>query len=632
MIGFGAKVCIRAKNAIVSLVSMHIDFLPGVWYNQIVIQRNVSPLIIDFHENLEINKENQNKTRRIFFMNMKKTIAGVMAGAMAVSAMAVVASADQESIVLTYDLKTYVEAKNDTKAQIQFVITYANGASDYGFTATDNTLTVGVNKGTWFGDEVKGELHDVEVSFTSLKNLNTETGAVTVTQKWVAKGANDAGDYIIKNYTPIDLDSVPCNNSDDDKSKFVIKLDKTGKVAGDNVLNISGFNNETLGQSSSAFDYSFQNAVIKLNYEVPSSVYTNLADGDQKFGWNGKTWLEVLGVDPNGYKTLGQKELMEGVTANVSGVTGTAQPIAVGSFKAGSDAEKIYPMKSTLTNPANVVTALQARKAGGKYYTNPVAVLNDAIANNENVVFEFKSFNGYVATAKSKLFGGDWIDADRAYGYQVNSQDWYNPTFGQHLYTSYGVPGTPNDVYSLFGQNEFDMYGSYSSAWAQNLFQGAIVVNSGLTMQLSDTDMFNWGADTLSFDWFAITDEGKVTEAKTFLTKMLLYTPVDWYWDTLTVTVGSDGDEDGVEPGEGVEGDGDIVDDDEGDVIVDDPVEVETEPVVVETEPVVVETEAPEVVTPAAPVESPKTGNAPVALAVIPVALAAAAVVAKKRG
>ena len=42
-----------------------------------------------------------------------------------------------------------------------------------------------------------------------------------------------------------------------------------------------------------------------------------------------------------------------------------------------------------------------------------------------------------------------------------------------------------------------------------------------------------------------------------------------------------------------------------------------------------------EVVEEAAPVEvapSPKTGNAPIALAVIPVALAAAAVVAKKRG
>lgn len=549
-------------------------------------------------------------------MNMKKTIAGVMAGAMAVSAMAVVASADQDSISLTYDLKRYEEVKNDTKAQIQFVVTYANGASDYGFTAADNSITVGVADGTWFkttGDN-KATLHDVEVSFTSLKNLNTDTGAVTVTQKWVHKDANDAGDFIIKNYTPVGLGGAD----------FKITLDKTGTNAGASTLNISGFNNETLGQSSSAFDYSFQNAVIKLNYEVPTSVYTNLAEGDLSFGRNGKTVLEWLGVDPKGYKTLGQKELMDGVTAKVSGVTGAAQPVAVGAFKAGADAEKIFPMKSSLTNPANVTKALTDRKAGGKYYTNPVAVLNDAIANNENVVFEFKSYNGYVSTAKSKIFGGDWIDVDRAYGYQVNSQDWYNPTFGQHLYTNL------DNSYSLMGSTEFDMYGSYSSAWAQNLFTGAIVVNSGLTMQLSDTDKFNWGADTLSFDWFTITDEGKVTEAKTFLTKMLLYTPIDWYWDTLTVTVGGTED-DTVEAGAGTEGDGDIVEDDGSEIVID-PVEEDPEPEVVETEPVVVETEAPEVVAPATPAPSPKTGNAPVALAVIPVALAAAAVVAKKRG
>ncbi|MDE6593351.1 MAG: hypothetical protein K2K57_09875 [Oscillospiraceae bacterium] len=546
-------------------------------------------------------------------MNMKKTIAGVMAGAMAVSAMATMVSADQDSISLTYDLKRYETDKNATKAQIQFVINYTNGASDYGFTSANDKITVGVNKGTWFNDEVTGELHDVEVAFTSLKNKLTDTGSVTVTQKWVNSGANDAGDFIIKNYTPVSLGG----------KDFTIKLDKKGDSPAADTLNISGFDNEKLGQSESAFDFSFQSGVIKLNYEVPATVYTNIAEGDMSFGWNGKTVLEWLGVDPKGDKTLGQKELMEGVTANVSGITGAAQPIAVGAFKAGASEDKIYPLKSSLTNPANVTKALTERKAGGKYYTNPVAVLNDAIANNENVVFEFRSYNGYVATAKSKLFGGDWIEVDRAYGWQVNSQDWYNPTFGQHLYTNL------DNSYSLMGSTEFDMFGSYSAAWAQNLFTGAIVVNSGLTMQLSDTDKFNWGADTLSFDWFTITDEGKVTEAKTFLTKMLLYTPVDWYWDTLTVTVGNL-EEDDIVPGEGAEGDGDEITDD-GDEIVIDPIDEVDEPAVVD-EPVVTEAPVTEAVAPVEPVQSPKTGNAPVALAVIPVALAAAAVVAKKRG
>lgn len=71
----------------------------------------------------------------------------------------------------------------------------------------------------------------------------------------------------------------------------------------------------------------------------------------------------------------------------------------------------------------------------------------------------------------------------------------------------------------------------------------------------------------------------------------------------------------------------------------EDPDEIETTPV--ETEVITeapVETEAPATeaapaeTTAVAPVENIPTGNAPVALAVIPVALAAAAVIAKKRG
>lgn len=67
---------------------------------------------------------------------------------------------------------------------------------------------------------------------------------------------------------------------------------------------------------------------------------------------------------------------------------------------------------------------------------------------------------------------------------------------------------------------------------------------------------------------------------------------------------------------EGIDGEGDVIDDTEIVEIVEEPAE---EPVVEEP-----------VVEPETPVESPKTGNAPVAMAVIPVALAAAAVVAKK--
>ena len=140
-------------------------------------------------------------------------------------------------------------------------------------------------------------------------------------------------------------------------------------------------------------------------------------------------------------------------------------------------------------------------------------------------------------------------------------------------------------------------------------------------MQLNDTDKFNWGNTTLTFDWATITDEGKITDAKTFLTSMLLYTPADWYWDNLTVVVG---DDENVDAGEGIDGEGDEISDDEE--VTDEEV-VEDEVVADDT----AEDEAPAEEVPA-PAPSPATGNASVALAVIPVALAAAAVVAKKRG
>ena len=399
--------------------------------------------------------------------------------------------------------------------------------------------------------------------------------------------------------------------------------------------------------------YAVRDAVAKMTYEVPNTVQLNKANG---WGWdysykNGNfteaemehIFQDYFGASLYGDVTMTAEVFAKGFWTATAGVkkgviksatTLVSDPttVGVGAFTAGAAEEAVIPFKTTLkpglktdaiktgyvkatnNDENNVLAALSSRKAGGNYYTKPVAVINDAIANHDNVVFTFTSYNGYVGTAKSQIVN-QWVNVDQGYDYKTSDYDWHNPTFGQHLYTNLA------DAYSLFDSNEYDQYGSYSSAWGINLFTGAVVVNSGLTMQLSDTDKFDWGDNTLSFDWFDITDEGKITDAKTFLTSMLLYTPTDWYWDTLTVVVSDDEDE-AIDAGEGLDGEGDVIDDEEPaeDVVEEEP----TEDVVEEP----AETEA-------APVEtapSPATGNAPVALAVIPVALAAAAVVAKKRG
>jgi hypothetical protein len=534
-------------------------------------------------------------------MNMKKSIAAVMAGAMAVSAMAATVSADQDAISLTYDLKRY-ELVDGGSSRATYVETYtAQTESAYTIPAATTTLTFASNSTYTTGIE------SAEITVTGITYVEDGSAAKTISQ--TLKYTSDAG-FAAKNPEYI------FNTAAFDGSKFVVPC---GDGTQSGKLNIAAYNLETLGYSevANASELAgFSSVAVKISYKIPAQIKV------QGFNsWSGfdKVYGE-LGIDPMKDAAPTLEYLNAGIDNTTTPFTllkngAVAQPTtaAFAGVTVIDKEEAIYPMKSDLNAPADVVAALQTRKAGGNYYTKPVAVLNDAIANNENVVFTFTSFNGPVATTKSHLYQ-EWVAAGRAYGWATSNYDWNNPTFGQHLYTNL------DNSYSLYGSDAYDMYGSYSSAWGVNLFTGAIVVNNGLTMQLNDTDKFNWGSNTLSFDWFTITDEGKITDAKTFLRSMLLYTPVEWYWDKLDVVVGNT-EEDDVKAGEGIDGEGDVIADEEIEEIVEEVVEEVVEDV---EEPVV---EAP---VEAAP--SPATGNAPVALAVIPVALAAAAVVAKKRG
>ena len=142
-------------------------------------------------------------------------------------------------------------------------------------------------------------------------------------------------------------------------------------------------------------------------------------------------------------------------------------------------------------------------------------------------------------------------------------------------------------------------------------------------MQLNQVDKFTWNNDTLTFDWDTITSDGKITDVKTFLTSMLLYTPVDWYWDTLIIEVDKEAVED-IAAGAGLE-------DESEEIILVNPETSETLPAI--TQPIetvdesIVEEPVEDTIV---PIESPKTGN-PTAIGLIPVALAAAAIIAKRK-
>ncbi len=567
-------------------------------------------------------------------MNMKKTLAGVMAGAMAVSAMAATVSADQDTISLTYDLKTYIP--NEASGEATYVMTYTPSTEAiYTFTSDKTSLTFGSSNPLLAGKK----LYTAEVTVSASKHTEDGSAAKNISQT--------VKYYYEDDHVPTDPDYVKGTTADVNGVKAaVINLaygnNATGSLYAPNFKLVG---DAGLGYTANGVNdnlYGFNSVSVKLTYEIPA------LQNEPNFNtWSGYNAVyEVLGIDAYADKTVDLAML------NKYGTAPSSQPFAVSpatvgftSAKSGSTGEDIYPMKTVLQPsgksriktvrgtdyviPAanDVIAALESRKAGGNRYTKPVAVINDAIANHEEVTFTFYSYDGYVTTAKSKLLN-EWLDTDVAPGYKTSAYDWYNPQFAQHLYTNIG------DSYSAFGVTDYDLYGSYSSAWGLNLFAGGIVVNNAITMQLNQMDYFTWGNNTLTFNWFDITDDGKITDAKTFLTSMLLYTPVDWYWDHLVVEVGA-ADDENVDSGEGADGEGDVIED-EVDEVVDDVIaeieetEVEvTEEVVTEAEVV---TEPEVVVVPETTVPSPSTGNSPVALAVIPVALAAAAVVAKKRG
>ena len=158
-----------------------------------------------------------------------------------------------------------------------------------------------------------------------------------------------------------------------------------------------------------------------------------------------------------------------------------------------------------------------------------------------------------------------------------------------------------------------------------NLFAGALVVNESYTMSLSNTEYFDWTKTSISFDWEAIMDNAATTNNyATYIHSLKLATSNLWFWDSMDVVL-TTGEADDVSADAGVTSDDDVLDDDDDDIVADDD---DDEPVVDDDddEPVVDEPVAAPVVS------NPPTGNASVALAVIPVALAAAAIVAKKRG
>ena len=507
-------------------------------------------------------------------MNFKKIISGIVAAAMAlVMTIPTVSATDgQDTIKLTYDLKEHYWETTESVVTVTQRYTPSVSADTYRLSVEDAAIILGDDDASTPAREDVAYLEfGVDSKYFEPVAIEVTISATATNKLFASNSKTTTWSYDKR--VPLILDSGIKNVINGHKFYVPISL---GKYT--NTLNMSAYDLTRLGYSGTGSNYGVSEMSVRMTYKVKSHI---TIEDINKTITNCGVPTKIMNAD------------------NVAIMPST---YGCTSFDKGMyDRIWAKPMKSSLNAPADVLYALSTLKAENNRYTRPIAVLNDAIANGSNVTFTFVSFNGMV-------------DKDGKITFDKDKAVWNHKAFEQHLYS---------DIYSPAGVIPTDNYGSYSSAWGINLFEGAIVVNSNLTMQLNQVDKFTWNNDTLTFDWDTITSDGKITDAKTFLTSMLLYTPVDWYWDTLIVEVDKETVED-IAAGAGLE-------DESEEIILVNPETSETLPAIIEPietiDEAVVEEPVEDTIV---PVESPKTGN-PAVIGLIPVAMAAAAIIAKRK-
>lgn len=626
-------------------------------------------------------------------MNMKKTIAAIAAGAVAVSAMATTVSA-LESGSLTYNLVNTLEDQSNGKLTIK--ATFQNVKLVSGQEVVINPKGMGwTDKVVVSGQYIDTNKAIAPMTFT--RDIWSE-GYSSQTEdmiKWdgihiPVKAVNDGSPALMGGVatdatpdTPA-VDPVPAASEVTDKSvsitaavadikvqtaafagmaggtytikydtdKWVI-LDAEGFSTGKEIL-VNGATGEADGETLTV-KYT---APVEGKPAVPGAPAT---DGAQMA--NITVTVTMKAIDEKDWETINKAlkhpEHADGIGISLNGVWGDA----TGSgFTAPT--KRRAPLMTYYTDNLNVIEYLEKAHVNGddKGYANVGAVINDAIENYETVTFTFNTASANVAwgvasigTDGAKKFNPTFVwttndgkqksrtDVAAEFGQLINKTDKWGEPYQDWKYDrdDYIIMGYyPDndwegvDTYKAFGDHTYDWFyspegtGMVGMDWAgQDLFAGALIVNEKQTMSLGNTEYFDWNKTSISFDWDAIMDGAATTNNyATYVHSLKLATSQYWFWDSMNLVLTA-GESDDVSADAGAEVDDSTLDDEDGEDIAID--EEDEDPVVdgedEEPAPVVDEEPAP-VVT------NPPTGNASVALAVIPVALAAAAIVAKKRG
>lgn len=626
-------------------------------------------------------------------MNMKKTIAAIAAGAVAVSAMATTVSA-LESGSLTYNLVNTLEDQSNGKLTIK--ATFQNVKLVSGQEVVINPKGMGwTDKVVVSGQYIDTNKAIAPMTFT--RDIWSE-GYSSQTEdmiKWdgihiPVKAVNDGSPALMggvaTDATPDKpaVGPVPAASKVTDKSanitaavddikvqtaafagmaggtytikydtdKWVI-LDAEGFSTGKEIL-VNGATGEADGETLTV-KYT---APVEGKPAVPGAPAT---DGAQMA--NITVTVTMKAIDEKDWETINKAlkhpEHADGIGISLNGVWGDA----TGSgFTAPT--KRRAPLMTYYTDNLNVIEYLEKAHVNGddKGYANVGAVINDAIENYETVTFTFNTASANVAwgvasigTDGAKKFNPTFVwttndgkqksrtDVAAEFGQLINKTDKWGEPYQDWKYDrdDYIIMGYyPDndwegvDTYKAFGDHTYDWFyspegtGMVGMDWAgQDLFAGALIVNEKQTMSLGNTEYFDWNKTSISFDWDAIMDGAATTNNyATYVHSLKLATSQYWFWDSMNLVLTA-GESDDVSADAGAEVDDSTLDDEDGEDIAID--EEDEDPVVdgedEEPAPVVDEEPAP-VVT------NPPTGNASVALAVIPVALAAAAIVAKKRG
>ncbi len=614
-------------------------------------------------------------------MNMKKTIAAIAAGAVAVSAMATTVSA-VESKTLNYNLAAYLEAnpaagtakltanfsgitiKPDTTIQVKFASTSTdldgtlvtiggryvdnNKSIDNMYfakrTSKTNYTKIGDDKLTFSNGVGTIPLDVKTVANQNSYELQADGSSETVVTGGTVTATATTGAGIV-DATAVTVSAANFIANNAAAGTYTLRYnDATGNwaVVGDMNFNVG----VTLAVGDAAADkdeltvtwepqtqttdfVSLVNLTVSVDAEKMAQQKLEAVNNDIK---NGNIWISV--IDSDGVEIKGD------VRATMADVERFRMPFMTNMNGNIDIISYLEGARLTADADHDKAPSLHA-------YRNVKAVLNDAVENYEGVTFTFNTAvsgvkyvvgkRGVDPTIVAGPFGNDWegtgLRKAQLAQQQYRTSSWsYDEDYV--VMAVYSGEWDADNTYTQFGEHTYDWNyapegtGFTGYDWGgTNLFAGALIVNENQTMSLSETEYFDWTKTSVSFDWEAIMDNAATTNNyATYIQSLKLATSNMWFWDSMDVVLTA-GEADDVTADAGAEVD-DATLDDEGDdeIIADDEDE---EPVVDDDEedpaPVVDETPAP-VVT------NPPTGNASVALAVIPVALAAAAIVAKKRG